>query len=193
MKLLKKLTPLVLLCLLAFPASASANASAHGGMFTAKYVDGNNLILLTDNAHGAESGIAIKHNLRLYDMTGQPIPFETAQVSFSLNGKQVTTESVQRSDNGDVTVTYTYPKQGSYMLAVSFLDNDKQISKADFPIVIKKGAGDSFFAGFATIQTAIAFAVGIGLASAYFKRAAIRAKLPTNTPVKKPAKPKTRG
>src|SRR3712207_2219857 len=55
-------------------------AVSHGGSYDMKYVDGSNLVMLTFNTHEPVSGLPIAHNIRLYDLLGAPITYDTVHV-----------------------------------------------------------------------------------------------------------------
>lgn len=155
-----------------------ATVMAHGSIFTFKYIDGENMIMVTHNVHDAQSGLPITYNMRLYTLDGQLIPFQKAQAEVKQASKVLHTEELQMSPNHDVNLTYRYPTMGDYELSVRFLDNDKQVAQAKFPIAVARGVDENFFAGAFTLQTLTAFALGIGATILYTKRRSI--KLPKN-------------
>lgn len=154
-----------------------ATAMAHGAIFTFKYIDGENMIMVTHNVHDAQSGLPITYNMRLYTLDGQLIPFQKVQAEVNQASKTLHAEDLQISPNNDVNLTYEYPKAGDYELSVRFLDNDKQVAQAKFPIAVARGVDENFFASAFTLQTLTAFILGIGVTVLYIKRRSI--KLPT--------------
>ena len=72
---MKKLCLLVVLYALLLPVSVSA----HGSLFTYKYIDGANMVMVTHNVHDTQSGLPITYNLRLYSLDGQLVPFQKVQ------------------------------------------------------------------------------------------------------------------
>jgi len=147
---------------------------AHGlgqGMYTLKYVDGPNLILVTPNIYKTESGIPIQYNLRLYNEVGQPVNFTNAHSEVWMGDKQLTSQNLRRSPNNDTTLFHTYKKQGLYTIKVTFMDNSKKVAAGEFPITVTKGKSFGFFSGAFTIQTGVAFLLGmlVCLAFVYYK------------------------
>ena len=153
--------------MLAVPVSA---LPGHGGIYTAKYIDGANVILLNVNVAELQSGTPVSYSVRLYDMTGQPILFEAADVTLDRDEKRVYSQQLPISPDQDIEFKYTIPVQGTYELVINFLDNNKQISRAEFPLVAAKGPNQNFFVTAFTLQTAVAAILGAGLASAYWRR-----------------------
>jgi hypothetical protein len=159
MKLIRRISLVTLLLVLLTPVYASA----HGAIFTYKYIDGDNLILVTHNVHDAQANMPITYNLRLYTMGGQLIPFEQVNAQI-LRGKHTEDQkTVSASQYSDANFTYAYPKQGNYVLSVNFLDHDKNIAHAQFPIVVAAGLDEGFLSGAFTLQTAAALLLGIAV------------------------------
>lgn len=171
MKLLRKIIPLALLLVLLFPVSGSA----HGAIFTYKYIDGDNLVMVTHNVHDAQAGAAITYNLRLYTVEGQLIPFEQVKAEIKRGSKVIDRHSVSASDFGDANFLYTYPEQGNYVLSFNFFDHDKHIARGEFPIVVAAGLSTGL-ATFVTPKTALAFLLGAGITALYFARKPILAR-----------------
>lgn len=140
----------------------SSYGQAMGGMYTAKFVDGSNLILMTNNVHNTQAGAPITYNLRLYDMEGRPITFSNVQMELKHGNKTLLDQNLRRSVDEDASFEYTFARQGAYNLVVRFMDNDKQVAQGEFPLVVSKGVDEGFFAGAFTPQTAIAFGLGAG-------------------------------
>lgn len=140
----------------------SGYGQAMGGMYTAKFVDGNNLILMTNNAHNTQANVPITYNLRIYDMDGKPIHFGNVQIELQHGTKTLLSQNLRKSVNDDASFEYTFGRQGAYNLVARFMDNDKQVAQGEFPIVVNKGIDEGFFAGAFTPQTAIAFGLGAG-------------------------------
>ncbi len=131
-------TLLFLICL-----SWPRTGLAHTGMYTAKYVDGANIVLMTDNSHEMTTGIEIMLNFRLYDTTGAPIPFDTMTFDLTKNGSTVASETIEVTANNDIIKDYRFSKPGDYLIRTTFLDNQKEISHGEFPITVtpKKSTG----------------------------------------------------
>jgi hypothetical protein len=158
-----------MLLVLAVPGVASA--MPHGGTFSARYIDGANVIVLNYNAaEDLKTGTSITHNLRVYDLTGQPILFESVQLELKRGNSVVHTQTMNISANNDVNLVYSYPHTGSYTLAARFIDHGKQISEASFPLVVGKGAGIGLFTDILTLPVAIAFLRGLAAANRFAHR-----------------------
>jgi hypothetical protein len=146
-------------------------AAAHGGSYDMKYVDGSNLVLLTMNTHQPVSGLALVHNVRLYDLQGAPVPFERAVVevigrgavrSIGLRGNDALLEqTVPLSANNDVAISYTYPRSGGYTLRVRFLTGEQVVSRGEFALDVAQGHAPGPLAGLALPETAAAFLLGV--------------------------------
>lgn len=146
------------------------SASAHGAIFTYKYIDGDNLVMVTHNVHDAQAGAPITYNLRLYNMDGQLIPFQQVQTKVQQGGKTVHEQTIPVTQDNEANLVYTYPTEGTYVLALTFLDQDKQIAHGEFPIVVAKGlAGNLFY----IITLAVAFVLGGGALKLYQNRSHI--------------------
>lgn len=163
---MKKLCLLLAFLALLFPTAVSA----HGSIFTYKYIDGANMVMVTHNVHDAQSGQAITYNLRLYSLDGQLVPFQKVQTQIKQGGNSIFAKELPKSPNDDVNLEYTYPSQGEYVLAATFLDSDKQIAYGEFPIAVAQGLDGSFFANAFTPQTAVAFTLGVCATALYVKR-----------------------
>lgn len=163
---MKKLCLLVVLYALLLPVSVSA----HGSLFTYKYIDGANMVMVTHNVHDTQSGLPITYNLRLYSLDGQLVPFQKVQTLVKRGDTTLFTKELTMSPNDDVNVEYTYPSQGDYKLVATFLDSDKQIAYGEFPIAVAAGLNGSFFANAFTAQTAVAFTLGVCATAFYVRR-----------------------
>jgi hypothetical protein len=142
--------------------------SAHGSLFTFKQIDGENVIMVTQNVHDAQSGIPITYNLKLYNLDGQLTPFQRVEVDMRQNERSLTKQILNITANKDVDFTYKFPRQGEYHMVVSFIDNGKAAAQSDFPLIVQKGLEQNFFADFLTVQALITFLLGAGVASAAF-------------------------
>lgn len=171
--IVKKLRHIIIVLGLAI-SLLPTTAMAHGSIFTFKYIDGENMIMVTHNVHDAQSGLPITYNLRLYTLDGQLIPFQKAQAEVKQASRTLHTEELQMSANHDVNLTYEYPAMGDYELSVRFLDNDKQVAQAKFPIAVARGVDENFFASAFTFQTLTAFVLGVGVSVLYIKRRSIK-------------------
>lgn len=182
MKTLFKITIAALLLPLLLPTPGFAMAP-HGGVYSAKYVDGDNVVLISDNVPEAQAGIAVTYNLRLYDREGVPIPFTNVLTTFKQDTKVTDEQRLRVSSNGDTSLVYTYPQQGTYNLTAAFLDHDKQVAKAEFPIVAAKAPASGPFADLFTVSAGVAFLLGIGVSQLYVLRKQL--KLPAFKSAKK--------
>jgi methionine-rich copper-binding protein CopC len=167
---MKKLLALATVFTALFLLLVPAGAMAHGTIFTFKYIDGANMVMVTENVHEPQAGLPITYNLRLYSMDGQLVPFETVQAKVTQKAHVVLEKSLPLSANNDVNLTYSYPKQGNYTLAVHFIDNDKQVAGGTFPIAVEKSPVEGFFASAFTAQTLLAFLIGAAATKLYVER-----------------------
>lgn len=135
--------------------------SAHGSTYTLKYVDGPNMIILTNNVHDVESGIPVSYNLRMYDTDGKPVTFTNVQFIVKKGINKIAEQTLPFSSNGDATAVYTFPKQGEYMLYVQFNNKEKQIAQGEFPVIVEKGIDENFFTEIVTVPTILAFLLGM--------------------------------
>jgi hypothetical protein len=173
MKFVRFLLVSVLLSLLIMPAAVSA----HGAIFTYKYIDGSNMVMVTHNVHDPQAGASITYNLRLYTMDGQPIRFQGVESQVKRGTKVLHAQTVPATDFDDANFTYTYPRQGNYTLDFTFVDNDKQVAHGEFPVVVAKGLDSGLLTDVFTITTLIAFVAGAAAATVFWQRK--RLKLPT--------------
>ncbi len=181
--IIKKLRHIIVSLGLAMSLLPTA-AMAHGSIFTFKYIDGENMIMVTHNVHDAQSGLPIMYNLRLYTLDGQLLPFQKVQAEVKQASRTLHTEELRASPNHDANLTYEYPARGDYELSVRFMDNDKQVAQAKFPIAVARGVDENFFASAFTPQTLIAFILGIGASVLYIKRRSIKLPKKLRTLVK---------
>jgi hypothetical protein len=152
--------------------SAPVVAHAHSGTYDMKYVDGSNLVLVTFNTHRPVSGLAIRHNIRLYDLVGTPIPYEKAVVEVHTRGKDagitlrghtlLEEQTLPLEPTNDSTLTYSYPRAGAYTLLVRFWAGGRQLSHGEFAIDVGQGASTGSLAGLRLPQTVAAFFLGLG-------------------------------
>jgi methionine-rich copper-binding protein CopC len=169
-------TLVLVLFLLLVPASAAA----HGTIYTYKYIDGDNLVMVTHNVHDAQAGAPVTYNLRLFTLEGELATFDKVVAEIKRDAKTVGSKTVGMSEYQDANFQYAYPKPGSYVLSIAFLDHDKHIAKGEFPIVVGKSANSSFFAAAFTLHTVAAFVLGASLAALLFwqrKRLKLLARL----------------
>lgn len=145
-----------LLLVLAIPTVAFA----HGSSFSFKYIDGSNVVMITHNVHDLQAGVPISYNVRLYDMEGKPVPFDTVQTEFKLGAKSIDKQTLNRSQNNDVTLTYTYPEEGEYTLTTTFFEGEKQVAHGEFPIVAEKGHDNNLLATIFSTPVILAFLLG---------------------------------
>jgi hypothetical protein len=168
----RRLLGSVFIAVLLFAVPAS-KVAAHGSSFNFKYVDGPNVIMITHNVHDPHAGVPLTYNIRLYNLTGQAVPFNKLETEFTLDGRTVYKKTFAPSSNNDVMLTYTYPKEGNYMLHTRILQNGTQIIKGEFPLVVEKGLEESP-ASFFNLRTGFAFIIGIIVSSAYWQQRAMR-------------------
>ncbi len=150
---------------------APGAAGAHSGAFDMKYIDGSNLVLVTFNTHQPVSGLAIRHNIRLYDLMGTPIPYEVVDVAVHTRGKDsgitlrghtlLDEQTLQLDPTNDSTLTYTYPRAGAYSLLVTFRAGGRDISHGEFAVDVGQGTSTGALAGLRLPQTLAAFLVGL--------------------------------
>lgn len=153
-------------------------ASADGDGHTLKYVDGPNIIVVTPNTQHPHVGPAITYNVRLYEaVTGQPTGFERVRVGITQDLQSVYGKSLTVSPYNDADFSFAYPKEGDYTLTLQFFDKDKTTARGEFPILVEADAKKPPLAGFLTVQTGIAFLLGIGIAAFYLKRTRLLSQL----------------
>lgn len=159
----------------AFLLVTATSAAAHGTIYTFKYIDGANMVMVTHNVHDAVSGIPINYNIRLYSLDGQLVPFNKVHATMKQGDTLLQAQDLPFSASNDANLTFTYPNQGAYTLTLSFIDNDKQVSHAEFPIAVQKGLGEGLFIFIA--HTAIVFLLGMGAGLAILRRDRLKVKL----------------
>ncbi len=155
-----------LVAVLILPVSVWAMA----GMYTAKYIDGPNVILLTNNVHDTHADVPITYNLRVYDMEGKPTYFGNVQLALKQGAKVLEEHNVHRTEHNDASISLTFPKQGTFAIEARFLDNDKQIAWGEFPIIVSKSPNESWLAKMLSLQTAIGVVLGVGTATLFMHR-----------------------
>jgi hypothetical protein len=157
-----------LLTLLGLSLLVPAIASAHSSIYTYKYIDGNTFVMVTHNVTEPQANEPIEYNIRLYDLDGRLIPFQTVQAAITEGDNTAYQTTATMSANNDATITYSYPHKSTYQLALTFLDHDKQIAAAKFPVTIAHTTAQSLLT--LAIPTVAAFLLGALLATAVFKR-----------------------
>ena len=150
---------------------ASGAAVAHSGTFDMKYLDGSNLVLVTFNTHQPVSGLAIRHNIRLYDLVGAPIHYVKATVEVHTRGRDagitlrghtlLEEQTLPLDPTNDSTLTYSYPRAGAYTLLIRFWADGRQISHGEFAVNVGQGAATGSLAGLRLPQTIAAFLLGL--------------------------------
>ncbi|HEX8762446.1 MAG TPA: hypothetical protein VF733_01685, partial [Candidatus Saccharimonadales bacterium] len=130
----------------------SSTALAMAGMYTAKYVDGSNVIIMADNVHNTQADVPVTYNLRVYDLDGKPIYFGNVQMDVVHKNKTFQQINLRRTKNEDAVTKLTFPSKGTFILKVRFMDNDKQIAKGEFPIVVGDSPNQSWFVKIASWQ-----------------------------------------
>lgn len=142
---------------------AAMPAAAHEGSFSANYVDGSNLVLLTYNVHEPEAEIPVTFNFRLFDMVGVPIPYDTADITVTRDGEQVVARSLSISANLDVNTVIELPAGGAHVISVAFVHEGRTVSNGEFPLHVhdtEAATGSTML----IVSNAVAFALGIGVA-----------------------------
>ncbi len=165
MKTLLKATVISLLILL-----APLSAAAHGSIYTYKYIDGDNIITVTQNVHDTQAGAAVTYHLRLQTLEGGTVSFAEMQVEVKRGDDNITQQTLSDIPIDDAKFVYAYPKEGNYTLYFIFVDNGKQIARSEFPIVVEKGLDSSLFADVISIKTFAAFLLGAGALRLYQER-----------------------
>lgn len=170
MKIFFKLV--VVLTLLILPSPAFA----HGAIFTYKYIDGDNLVMVTHNVHDAQAGAPITYNLRLYTMDGQLVPFRQVQVKVQRDGQTTNEQTVTnaQSESDELNFVYAYPTEGNYLLSLVFMDQNKQVARGEFPIVVTKGLESSLFID--VVRMILAFGLGVAATIFYLDRKGFKVK-----------------
>lgn len=149
---------------------SSSFVSAHGALFTYKYIDGETLVMVTHNVHDPVSDAPITYNLRLYTVGGELVSFEKVHAEVKRNERVLHEQSVSAVGNGDTNFTYTYPDRGNYVLDFTFIDHGKQIARGEFPVSVADGIDENWFGGLWSTQALAAFVLGIGAAVVFSQR-----------------------
>lgn len=149
-------------------------AHAHSGSYDMKYVDGSNLVLLTFNTHAPVSGLDIEHDLRLYDLTGVPIPYDEVAVemhtrdtdqSTTLRGSTLVLEqTAPMLPTNESKLTLAYPVRGGYTLQVDFRAGGRDISSGVFAVDV--GQGTTSPGGFPWIRLLLTLVAGVVVGTA---------------------------
>jgi hypothetical protein len=143
----------------------SAPVTAMAGMYTAKYVDGSNVVVMANNVGTTQADVPVTYNLRVYDLEGKPLYFGNIDVQVKQGKKTIGRHNLRRGQNADASTMLTFPRQGTYLLVVRFLDNDKQVARGEFPVVAAASPNQSWFKALASWQTAVGFVVGVAVTS----------------------------
>jgi len=138
---------------------------AMAGMYTAKYVDGPNVVIMSNNVHETQANVPVAYNLRVYDLEGKPLNFGNIDVQVKQGKKTMEQHNVRHSQNGDASITLTFPRQSTYLLEARFMDNDKQVARGEFPIVVSKSPNQGWLKTLASWQTVVGFVLGVAAAT----------------------------
>lgn len=152
---------------------APVSAVAHGSIYTYKYIDGGNIITVTQNVHDTLAGAAVTYHLRLQTLEGGAVPFAQIQAEVKRGGTTVGQQTLSDMSSDNSKFVYTYPRQGHYTLYFTFVDNGKQVARSEFPIVVAEGLGTGWLANTFTIQTLAAFLLG-GVAVKVYQRTRLK-------------------
>ena len=159
---------------LVLAGSIVAPAQAHGGSYDMKYVDGSNVLLLTFNTHAPVSGLAIEHDLRLYDLLGAPITYDDVSVEVhtrdrdggtTLRGESLLLDkTVPMLPTNESKLTYTYPVPGAYSVLVAFHAGGREISRGEFAVDVGTGTTGGA-SGFPWVRLGLALLAGLFIGS----------------------------
>ena len=160
---------LLLLAALLLGSGVGAPASAHGGSYDMKYVDGSNVLLLTFNTHAPVSGLDIEHNLRLYDLVGAPVIYdevavevhtlEKGQTMTLRGGTSLLEDTLPMLATNESKLSFAYPVQGSYAVRVRFASAGQTVSSGEF--VFDVGPGTAASGGTPWLRLGLALMVGL--------------------------------
>ena len=139
-------------------ASWPVAAAAHGGSYDIKYVDGSNVELVTFNTHTPVAGLAIEHNVRLYDLVGAPVTYEEVTAEIHVredtsdlvvgNATLLHEETLPLRATNDSVMTFTYPEAGQYTLKLTFLLDGRPISEGEMALPVGRApAGEESSVG----------------------------------------------
>ncbi len=134
---------------------------AMAGMYTAKFVDGPNVVIMANNVTDTQADVPVTYNLRVYDLEGKPLYFGNIDVQVRQGKKTMQQYNVRRGQNSDASIALTFPRQGTYMLETRFMDNDKQVARGEFPIVVGKSPNQGWLRTLASWQTVVGFVLGV--------------------------------
>jgi hypothetical protein len=154
------------LVIMALPATVRADTS----IYTHRYVDGKNIIMMTHNVRDVRADVPIAYNMRVYTLEGHALAFEQVQVLIKHDSRLLFGKSLMVSDYKDAAFTYAYPKRGTYTLSLRFTQSNKILAAGDFPIVVDKSTDEGVLEGIIAPQTVIAFLLGIGITRLYAER-----------------------
>lgn len=168
---MKRLVALVAAVVLA--ALGASPAQAHGGSYDMKYVDGSNVLLLTFNTHAPVSGLAIEHDLRLYDLLGAPLTYDDVSVEVhtrdtdggaTLRGESLLLEeTVPMLPTNESKLTVTYPTPGAYSVRAVFSADGREISRGEFAVDV--GTGTAATGGFPWVRLGLTLLLGLFVGS----------------------------
>jgi hypothetical protein len=105
----------------------------------------------------------------------EPIPFATAWVRISDSSEAVFAGTFA-SENGNVPITFTFPRGGEYEITVTFGNGSQEITRTSFPIAVKNVAVPQ------TLLLLGGVLGGLGLAFIVVLAARMRAHNSTKTP-----------
>ena len=161
---------LLLLAALLMSGAVGAPASAHGGSYDMKYVDGSNVLLLTFNTHAPVSGLDIEHNLRLYDLVGAPVAYdevavevhtlEKGQTMTLRGGTSLVEDTLPMLATNESKLSLAYPLPGSYAVRVGFASGGRVVSNGEFVFDVGPGTGGGS-GGFPWFRLGLTLLVGL--------------------------------
>lgn len=132
--------------ILAFLSASPLLAGAHGtGASLEKEVDG----YVVDVGYSPEAmfaGSPVRFDFNAYTKSDlQDVPFTDLWVKIYENQKIGFAGGVPKARLGLTGITYAFPSEGEYTLAVRFQNGDQKITEAEFPVRVEPGvnAGSS--------------------------------------------------
>ncbi len=160
--------------------ASSAGVHAMAGMYTAKFVDGQNVVIMANNVHDTQAEVPIAYNLRVYDLEGKPLYFGNVDVRLKQRNKTLEQCNLRGGQDHNASTTLTFPHAGTYVLEARFMDNDKQIARGEFPIVASESPRQGWLTSLASWPTVVGFVIGVAVMTLsrhnYMNRLTVRFK-----------------
>lgn len=117
-----------------------SSASAHESFHWMQRIEKDRMLVVFYDLDSFKANIKQGFQVRLVKLSnGKSIPFTSADIAIETNGRRTKSFTARPDENYDIVFSHEFPTNGKYVLNVTLKDGGKQLTTAQFPILVGEG------------------------------------------------------